>query len=172
MGYERRKVVLHNAIRGWVSYFKYADARNNLIAISKWLNRRIRMCIWKSWKLPRTRVHNLIKCGVPQWRAHQWGNASKGYWAVAGSFMKSQRAIETSREQAIRHCWDTTKSIIVDKEPPYADPHVRWCERSENESRKKTFVFLLLDYFKLKCSLIALKKAVSSMSSHFIFSNV
>ena len=23
--------------------------------------------------------------------------------------------------------------------------HVRWCERSENKSRKKTFVFLLLD---------------------------
>ena len=66
-----------------------------------------------------------------------------GQWQVA--LWKSQRAIETSREQAIRHCWDTTKSIIVDKEPPYADPHVRWCERSENESRKKTFVFLLLD---------------------------
>ena len=31
------------------------------------------------------------------------------------------------------------------KEPPYAERHVRWCERSENESRKKTFVFLLLD---------------------------
>ena len=43
------------------------------------------MCIWKSWKLPRTRVRNLIKCGMPQWRACQWGNASKGYWAVAGS---------------------------------------------------------------------------------------
>ena len=28
-----------------------------------------------------------------------------------------------------------------DKEPPYAEPHVRWCERSENESRKKTTSF-------------------------------
>ena len=27
------------------------------------------------------------------------------------------------------------------KEPPYAEPHVRWCERSENESRKKTTSF-------------------------------
>ena len=25
---------------------------------------------------------------------------------------------------------------IVNEEPPYAEPHVRWCERSENESRK------------------------------------
>ena len=85
MGYEQRKEALRNAIRGWVMYFKYADARKNLIAIEKWLNRRIRMCIWKSWKLPRTRVRNLVKCGIPQWRAYQWGNASKGYWAVAGS---------------------------------------------------------------------------------------
>ena len=88
MGYEQRKKALHNVIRGWVSYFKYTDARENLTAIGKWLNRRIRMCIWKSWKLPKTRVHNLIKCGMPQWRAYQWGNTSKGYWAVAGSFME------------------------------------------------------------------------------------
>ena len=74
-----------------------------------------------------------------------------GQWQVA--LWKSQRAIETSREQAIRRCWDTTKSIIVDEEPPYADPHVRWCERSENESRKKTFVFLLLDQRITACYL-------------------
>ena len=30
---------------------------------------------------------------------------------------------------------------IVNEEPPYAEPHVRWCERSENESRKKTISF-------------------------------
>ena len=85
MGYERRKEVLHNAIRGWVNYFKYAYARTHLQAMDEWLRCRIRMCIWKSWKLPRTRVRNLIKCGVPQWRAYQWGYANKGYWAVAGS---------------------------------------------------------------------------------------
>ena len=85
MGYERRKEVLHNAICGWVSYFKYADARNNLIAIEKWLNRRVRMCIWKSWKRIRTRIRNLIKCGIEQYRACEWGCTSKGYWAVAGS---------------------------------------------------------------------------------------
>ena len=61
-----------------------------------------------------------------------------GQWRIVES-CKSQRAIETSREQAIRHCWDTTKGIIADKEPPYADPHVRWCERSEDKSRRKTY---------------------------------
>ena len=61
-----------------------------------------------------------------------------GQWQAA-QLCKSQRAIESSRELAIRHCWDTTKSIIGCKEPPYADPHVRWCERSENKSRRKTY---------------------------------
>ena len=30
MGYEQRKKALHDVIRGWVSYFKYADAKENL----------------------------------------------------------------------------------------------------------------------------------------------
>jgi len=59
MGYERRKVALHQVIRGWVSYFKYADAKTSLTTIDQWLRRRIRMCIWKSWKRPKTRIKNL-----------------------------------------------------------------------------------------------------------------
>ena len=136
MGYEQRKKALHNVIRGWVSYFKYADARENLTAIGKWLNRRIRMCIWKSWNSQRRACTILSNAEY-----HNGGHINGvirardiGQWQVA--LWKSQRAIETSREQAIRHCWDTTKSIIVGKEPPYADPHVRWCERSVNESRR------------------------------------
>ena len=64
MGYERRKVALHQVIRGWVSYFKHADMKSSLVAIDKWLRRRIRMCIWKSWKRPKTRIKNLIRCGI------------------------------------------------------------------------------------------------------------
>ena len=30
---------------------------------------------------------------------------------------------------------------ILNKEPPRAEPHAWWCERSENESRKKTASF-------------------------------
>ena len=51
----------------------------------EWLRRRFRMYIWKQWKLPRTRVKNLIKLGMPVWMAHRNGNTRRGYWAVAGS---------------------------------------------------------------------------------------
>ena len=51
------------------------------------------------------------------------------------------RALESSNEYAALQC-----VFIANGEPPYADPHVRWCGRSENKSRRKpTFVFLLPD---------------------------
>ena len=87
MGYERRKQVLHETIRGWVGYFKLADMRTSLEVIDKWLRRRIRMCIWKAWKRPKTRVKNLIKCGIKPYWARIYGNSSKGYWANAEGIM-------------------------------------------------------------------------------------
>ena len=87
MGYERRKEVLHQTIRGWVNYFKLADAKKCLVEMDKWLRRRIRMCIWKSWKKPCTRVKNLVKCGIKPYWARIYGNSSKGYWANAEGIM-------------------------------------------------------------------------------------
>ena len=72
-------------IRGWLGYFGIASMKATLHEWDKWLRRRIRMYIWKQWKLPRTRVQNLIKLGMPQWMAHRNGYSRKGYWAVAGS---------------------------------------------------------------------------------------
>ena len=104
MGYERRKQVLHEMIRGWVGYFKLADMKSTLEAIDQWLRRRIRMCIWKAWKRPRTRVENLIKCGIKPYPAHMWGNASKGYWAVAGSPIMAQAASNHNLRKAGYPC--------------------------------------------------------------------
>ena len=87
MGYERRKEVLHQTIRGWVQYFKLADGKKYLEKMDEWLRRRIRMCIWKSWKKPSTRVKNLVKCGIKPYWARIYGNSSKGYWANAEGIM-------------------------------------------------------------------------------------
>ena len=97
MGYERRKVALHQVIRGWVSYFKYVDAKTALTTIDQWLRRRIRMCIWKSWKKPKTRVKNLIRCGIKPYWARIHGNSSKGYWANAKGIMHNAATIDKLR---------------------------------------------------------------------------
>ena len=72
-------------IRGWLGYFGIANMKNTMQEWDGWLRRRLRMYIWKQWKLPRTRVKNLIELGMEPWKAYRNGNSSKGYWAVAGS---------------------------------------------------------------------------------------
>lgn len=41
--------------RGWLNYYGIASMKNNIDDINGWLYHRIRMCIWKQWKLPRTK---------------------------------------------------------------------------------------------------------------------
>lgn len=84
-GYSRRKAELRLYLRGWVAYYHLADMRSRLSRIDSWLRRRIRLCIWKSWKTPKTRIRNLTKCGVPSWQArrHGW---NKGLWHIADSY--------------------------------------------------------------------------------------
>ena len=85
MGYQSRKEKMHQIIRGWITYFQLADMQTRLKEIDEWLRRRYRMCIWKAWKKCCTKVKNLIKCGIAEWQAYEWGNSSKKYWRVAES---------------------------------------------------------------------------------------
>ena len=49
------------------------------------LYRRIRMCIWKQWKHPRTRKRKLIGLGVDSHYAATIAYDRKGYWFNAGN---------------------------------------------------------------------------------------
>lgn len=82
------RVVMHNIkvyMQGWLSYYGIADMKSMIENWDGWLRRRIRMYIWKQWKKPKTRVENLKKLGIDDWKAYRNGNTRKGYWAVAGS---------------------------------------------------------------------------------------
>jgi len=80
-----RKGKLKAFIRGWVNYFKLADMQSLLLRIDEWYRRRIRMVIWKQWKRIRTRLRNLIKLGIPKYKAWEFANTRKGYWNTAKS---------------------------------------------------------------------------------------
>ena len=84
MGYKKRKEALRLYVVGWVNYYHLANMKRLAERTDEWLRRRIRMCIWKSWKLPKTRIKNLIKCGMTKFNARKFGYI-KGYWRVAGS---------------------------------------------------------------------------------------
>ena len=69
-------------MRGWLNYYGIADMKNRIEELNKWLYHRIRMCIWKQWKEPKTKVRNLLKMGVSEDLACQAGNSRRGYWFV------------------------------------------------------------------------------------------
>ena len=72
-------------MRGWFNYYGIADMKNNIAKLNGWLYRRIRMCIWKQWKLPRTRKRKLLGLGLPEWVACEGAYSRKAYWRMAGS---------------------------------------------------------------------------------------
>ena len=84
-GYSKRKQKLKEYIRGWVGYYHLANMKRLLLTTDEWLRRRIRMCIWKAWKKVKTKVANLIRCGIDKYKAYEWGNTRKGCWRIADS---------------------------------------------------------------------------------------
>ena len=80
---EYRIEKLNQYLIGWCGYFALADTKSIFGKLDSWIRRRLRMCLWKSWKKPKTRIRNLIKLGVPSWKAYEWGNSRKGYWRIS-----------------------------------------------------------------------------------------
>lgn len=86
-GYEWLKYRLTSYIRGWISYYRMADMKTFIEKTHGWLQRRIRMYIWKCWKEIKTRYANLQRCGIDKCLAWQWANTRKGYWRIASSWI-------------------------------------------------------------------------------------
>lgn len=70
-------------MRGWLNYYGIADMKRNIEALNGWLYRRIRMCIWKQWKQPKTRKRKLIGLGLPEWAACEGAYSRKSYWRMS-----------------------------------------------------------------------------------------
>lgn len=76
----KRYDMLTRLNQGWYNYFKLTEARSVFEELDSWVRSRIRLCYWKQWKNPRTRVRMLVQLGTPARQAYQWGNTRKGYW--------------------------------------------------------------------------------------------
>ncbi len=85
MNFNYRIKKLNEIIVGWVNYFKLADMKSKLLELDQWIRRRLRACIWKTWKKVKTRFQNLMKLGVPRYKAWEFANTRKGYWRISNS---------------------------------------------------------------------------------------
>ncbi len=83
------------------------------------------MCIWKAWKKVKTKVADLIRCGINKYQAYEWGNTCKGYWRIADSPILT-RAINNNNLRTAEYA--TLMGAYLEwypkQEPPYAEPHV------------------------------------------------
>ncbi|MGB7815835.1 MAG: group II intron reverse transcriptase/maturase [Methylotenera sp.] len=70
-------------LRGWVGYFGISQYYRPIPELDEWLRRRIRMCYWKQWRWPRTKVRNLRALGINLKAAIQHAVSSKSYWRMA-----------------------------------------------------------------------------------------
>lgn len=53
-------------VRGWIGYFGLAQQIDLFANLDGWIRRRIRMCYWKQWRRPRTKVRNLVRWGASE----------------------------------------------------------------------------------------------------------
>src|SRR5690625_139951 len=82
---EYRIKKLNQYLIGWCGYFALADTPSVFVNFDSWIRRRLRMCMWKEWKLPRTKVRKLKALGVPKGKAYECSNTRKSYWRISKS---------------------------------------------------------------------------------------
>jgi len=80
---ESRIKNLNTYLRGWMGYFKLAETPSVFHRLDKWIRRRLRMCVLKHWKKPKTKRRELIKLGIPVESAKKISSSRKGYWRLA-----------------------------------------------------------------------------------------
>jgi RNA-directed DNA polymerase len=62
---------------GWMGYYWQANTPSVYGRLDSWIRRRLRQMIWKRWKRGTTRYKELVKLGVPRWRAQEGAGGKK-----------------------------------------------------------------------------------------------
>ena len=83
MNFRYRIKKLNEVIRGWINYYLVADMKTALIKIDAHLRTRLRVILWKEWKVPSKRQWALQKLGINKGRARQTSYMGDHYqWVV------------------------------------------------------------------------------------------
>lgn len=100
---------LNRYLRGWMNYFGISQNYSPMEELDGWVRRRIRMCYWKQWRRPRTRITNLLKLGTSKRHAILTGISRKGYWRLSKTLATQTGMTNEWLEQqgllSIRNLW-------------------------------------------------------------------
>lgn len=76
---------LNEYLKGWSGYFRIAETSSSFKALDEWIRRRLRMCLLKHWKKPKTRTQNLVSLGLSREWARLIACSRKGYWRLSNT---------------------------------------------------------------------------------------
>ena len=72
-------------LRGWLQYFRLAEAKGVFEELDGWMRRKLRCVVWRQWKRPRTRRKRLMQRGLDPERAWRSASNGRGPWWNAGA---------------------------------------------------------------------------------------
>jgi hypothetical protein len=115
---------------GWKNYFALAETPRIFQALDEWIRHRLRQIHLKQWKRGKTVYRELVSRGVPEWVAWPIATYSKRWW---------WNSTKSLNHALPNRYFDSLGLPRLGKypyltEPPYADPHVRWCARGAGET--------------------------------------
>lgn len=90
---------LNELTRGWVAYFRKAELRGCFGEIDVWIRRKLRAILWRQWKTPRTRFHELRRRGIDPDYARRAAYSGRGAWwsSRSGPMMAAVPTAELQR---------------------------------------------------------------------------
>ncbi|MDD3381665.1 MAG: group II intron maturase-specific domain-containing protein [Rugosibacter sp.] len=118
MAYRLKK--LGQYLRGWMVYFGISQYYRPVPELDEWIRRRMRMCYWKQWRWPRTKIKNLLALGVSLKSAIQHGCSSNSYWQMSRTPVINQ---------AISNAWLQEQGLLSVKD--------LWCKAQGYTTQKK-----------------------------------
>ena len=74
---------LNQFCTGYFHYFKIGLSYAEVLQWDQWIRRRIRLCHWKDWRIPRARRRNLIQLGISKDEVKLASRSRKGYWRMS-----------------------------------------------------------------------------------------
>ncbi|MCR9291054.1 MAG: reverse transcriptase domain-containing protein [Bacteroidetes bacterium] len=76
---------LNMLMKGWVNYFKHATGYQKFKDLDSWIRCRLRYCIWKQWKRPKSRLRAFRQLGVEESWARRFAHSRMEGWRIACS---------------------------------------------------------------------------------------
>jgi hypothetical protein len=80
---DARLRTLNAYLAGWFEYYGSAKTPSVFKVRDEWTRHRLRACVWKQWKPPKTREQELVALGMPRWQAWMRSSSGKGMWRMA-----------------------------------------------------------------------------------------